>query len=74
MQGMRIDVREVEQADGMRIMVFSTGERTHICVKKRVLEQDPDVEGAIYELLSDTAIYNDDVFLVDASEANAEAA
>jgi len=74
MQGIKIDVKEVVQDDGMVIMVFSTGERTHICVKARVLEQDPDVEGAIYELLSDTAIYNNDLFLVDAPEANTEAA
>lgn len=64
-RNIKIDVKEATQADGSEIVVFETGEKTRICINKKMLEGHPLVEGAIHDLLITTAMYNDDIFLVD---------
>lgn len=68
----KIDVKEVTQADGSEIVVFETGEKTRICIHKKILIENPLVESAVADLLITTAMYNNDVFLVDDSEIDAE--
>ncbi len=71
-QNIKIDVKEVTQNDGAEIVVFETGEKTRICINKKILEGNPLVEGAVMDLLATTATYNDDVFLVDDEQLGTE--
>lgn len=71
-KNIKIDVKEVTQADGSEIVVFETGEKTRICIDGKILDENPLVENMIACLLMTTAIYNDDVFLVDDAEIDTE--
>jgi hypothetical protein len=71
-KNIKIDVKEVTQADGSEIVVFETGEKTRICADGKILDENPLVANMIADLLVTTAIYNDDVFLVDDDQPDTE--